>query len=207
MTGRVVDSYTNISTVKLFSHARREAVYAQEGMNDFLVTVHRQMRLVTLYQFFVYFNNAFLVFSISALAIWLWMSSVVSIGSIAISIAMCLRINGMSQWIMWEVTGLFENIGVVHDGMSMMARPLEVVDDPDAVELEVRLGLVEFDHVGFHYGRAGGIMDDLCLTIGSGEKVGVVGRSGAGKSTLLNLLLRFYDLESGCILIDGIDIS
>ena len=207
MTGRVVDSYTNISTVKLFSHAQREAGYAQEGMNDFLVTVHRQMRLVTLYQFFVYFNNAFLVFSISALAIWLWMSSVVSIGSIAISLGMCLRINGMSQWIMWEVSGLFENIGVVHDGMSMMAKPLEVVDNPDAVELEVRQGQLEFEHVGFHYGRAHGIMDDLSLTIESGEKIGVVGRSGAGKSTLLNLLMRFYDLETGCILIDGMDIS
>ena len=115
MTGRVVDSYTNISTVKLFSHANREAGYARDGMDDFLVTVHRQMRLVTTYNILIYINNAFLVFTISALAIWLWMSSIVSTGSIAIAIAMCLRINGMSQWIMWEVSSLFENIGVVHD--------------------------------------------------------------------------------------------
>ena len=207
MTGRVVDSYTNISTVKLFSHAHREAGYARQGMDDFLVTVHRQMRLVTLYHFLIYFNNAFLVCSISALSIWLWMSSVVSIGSIAIAIAMCLRINGMSQWIMWEVSSLFENIGVVHDGMSMMVQPHEVVDRQDASKLEVKNGRVKFDHVHFHYGRRGGIMENLSLSIEPGEKVGVVGRSGAGKTTLLNLLLRFYDLEKGRILIDGQDIS
>ena len=207
MTGRVVDSYTNISTVKLFSHAHREAGYARQGMDDFLVTVHRQMRLVTLYHFLIYFNNAFLVCSISALSIWLWMSSVVSIGSIAIAIAMCLRINGMSQWIMWEVSSLFENIGVVHDGMSMMVQPHEVVDRQDASKLEVKNGRVKFDHVHFHYGRLGGIMENLRLSIEPGEKVGVVGRSGAGKTTLLNLLLRFYDLEKGRILIDGQDIS
>ena len=207
MTGRVVDSYTNISTVKLFSHAHREAGYARQGMDDFLVTVHRQMRLVTLYHFLIYFNNAFLVCSISALSIWLWMSSVVSIGSIAIAIAMCLRINGMSQWIMWEVSSLFENIGVVHDGMSMMVQPHEVVDRQDASKLEVKNGRVKFDHVHFQYGRLGGIMENLSLSIEPGEKVGVVGRSGAGKTTLLNLLLRFYDLEKGRILIDGQDIS
>ena len=207
MTGRVVDSYTNISTVKLFSHAHREAGYARQGMDDFLVTVHRQMRLVTLYHFLIYFNNAFLVFSISALSIWLWMSSVVSIGSIAIAIAMCLRINGMSQWIMWEVSSLFENMGIVHDGMSMMVKPQEVVDCQDASKLEVKDGRVEFDRVDFHYGRPGGIMENLSLSIEPGEKVGVVGRSGAGKTTLLNLLLRFYNLEKGEILIDGQDIS
>ena len=199
MTGRVVDSYTNISTVKLFSHANREAGYARDGMDDFLVTVHRQMRLVTTYNILIYINNAFLVFTISALAIWLWMSSIVSTGSIAIAIAMCLRINGMSQWIMWEVSSLFENIGVVHDGMSMMAKPLEVVDHEQASALKISSGKVDFDHVGFHYGRPGGIMEDFSLSIAAGEKVGVVGRSGAGKTTLMNLLLRFYDLELSLI--------
>ena len=207
MTGRVVDSYTNISTVKLFSHANREAGYARDGMDDFLVTVHRQMRLVTTYNILIYINNAFLVFTISALAIWLWMSSIVSTGSIAIAIAMCLRINGMSQWIMWEVSSLFENIGVVHDGMSMMAKPLEVVDHEQASTLKISSGKVDFDHVGFHYGRPGGIMEDFSLSIAAGEKVGVVGRSGAGKTTLMNLLLRFYDLEKGEIRIDGQNIS
>ena len=207
MTGRVVDSYTNISTVKLFSHAHREAGYAKESMDDFLVTVHRQMRLSTTYSIFIYINNAFLVFSISALSIWLWMSSVVSTGSIAIAIAMCMRINGMSQWIMWEVSSLFENIGVVYDGMSMMVKPHEVVDQKDASKLEVKKGQVEFSQVHFHYGRQGGIMENMNLTIEPGEKIGVVGRSGAGKTTLMNLLLRFYDLEKGQILIDGQEIS
>ena len=207
MTGRVVDSYTNISTVKLFSHANREAGYAKDGMDDFLVTVHRQMRLVTTYNILIYINNAFLVFTISALAIWLWMSSIVSTGSIAIAIAMCLRINGMSQWIMWEVSSLFENIGVVHDGMSMMAKPLEVVDHEKASTLKISSGKVDFDHVGFHYGRPGKIMEDFSLSMSAGEKVGVVGRSGAGKTTLMNLLLRFYDMEKGEIRIDGKNIS
>ena len=207
MTGRVVDSYTNISTVKLFSHALREEIYAKEGMDSFLGTVHRQMRLVTLFHFFVYFNNVLLVFGISGLAIWLWINSSVSVGSIAIAIAMCLRINGMSQWIMWEVSSLFENIGVVQDGMKMMAKPQEVVNLSDAREIIVEEGRVEFENISFHYGRTDGIIDNFTLSIVGGEKVGIVGRSGSGKSTLLNLILRFYDLESGRILIDGQDIS
>ena len=207
MTGRVVDSYTNITTVKLFSHAGGEAAYAKESMEGFLVTVHQQMRMFTQFQFAVYFNNVCLVFAVSALAIWLWLGSVVSVGSIAISIALCLRINGMSQWIMWEVSSLFENIGVVHDGMTMMVKPHEVVDQPKAQPLDVPLGQIEFEHVSFHYGKASGVLDDFSLKIASGEKIGLVGRSGAGKTTLMNLLLRFYDLERGRVLIDEQDIA
>ena len=207
MTGRVVDSYTNITTVKLFSHAGGEAAYAKESMEGFLVTVHQQMRMFTQFQFAVYFNNVCLVFAVSALAIWLWLGSVVSVGSIAISIALCLRINGMSQWIMWEVSSLFENIGVVHDGMTMMVKPHEVVDQPKAQPLDVPLGQIEFEHVSFHYGKASGVIDDFSLKIKSGEKIGLVGRSGAGKTTLMNLLLRFYDLERGRVLIDEQDIA
>ena len=207
MTGRVVDSYTNISTVKLFSHALKEEIYAKEGMDSFLLTVHRQMRLVTLFHSLVYFNNIFLVFSMSGLAIWFWMVSYVSVGSIAIAIAMCLRVNGMSQWIMWEVSSLFENIGVVQDGMKMMAKPQEVVDNFNAKEVLVNGGNVEFEKISFHYGRNEGIIENFSLSINGGEKVGIVGKSGAGKSTLLNLLLRFYDLKSGRIVIDGQDIS
>ena len=165
MTGRVVDSYTNISTVKLFSHALREEIYAKEGMDSFLGTVHRQMRLVTLFHFLVYFNNVLLVFGISGLAIWFWIYSSVSVGSIAIAIAMCLRINGMSQWIMWEVSSLFENIGVVQDGMKMMAIPQEVVNVSDAREIKVEEGRVEFENISFHYGRTGGIIDNFTLSI------------------------------------------
>ena len=207
MTGRVVDSYTNITTVKLFSHAGGEAAYAKESMEGFLVTVHQQMRMFTQFQFAVYFNNVCLVFAVSALAIWLWLGSVVSVGSIAISIALCLRINGMSQWIMWEVSSLFENIGVVHDGMTMMVKPHEIVDQPKAQPLDVPQGQIEFAHIGFHYGKASGVIDDLSLKITAGEKIGLVGRSGAGKTTLMNLLLRFYDLERGRVLIDEQDIA
>ena len=211
MTGRVVDSYTNINTVKLFSHAGREAIYARESMDGFLNTVHQQMRLVTLFQFFVYFNNALVVFLIAGLSIWLWHGSLVSIGAIAIAIGLALRLNGMSHWIMWEVSALFENIGVVHDGMAMMAKRREVQDRPGAGDLAVRKGRIEFDGISFNYGkRADGgdqVIDGLHLEIAAGEKVGLVGRSGAGKTTLVNLLLRFYDLEKGEIRIDGTDIA
>ncbi|WP_075997034.1 ABC transporter ATP-binding protein [Salaquimonas pukyongi] len=211
MTGRVVDSYTNINTVKLFSHAGREAAYAQEGMNGFLDTVYRQMRLVTILQFLVHYNNALVVFLIVGLSIWLWLGSAVSIGAIAIAVGLALRLNGMSQWIMWEVSALFENIGVVHDGMAMMAKRREVQDHPDAGDLEVKEGGIVFDNISFNYGkRADGgdqVIDGLNLSIQPGEKVGLVGRSGAGKTTLVNLLLRFYDLEEGAIRIDGTDIA
>ena len=208
MTGRVVDSYTNITTVKLFSHAGREATYARESMDSFLITVHHQMRLVTRFQFSVYFINAFVVFAVSGMAIWLWLNTVVSVGSIAIAIALCLRINGMSQWVMWEVSGLFENIGVVHDGMSMMTKPHDVNDIPDSEQLVIQQGRIVFEDIDFHYGKkSSSVIEKLSLTIRPGEKIGVVGKSGAGKTTLMNLLLRFYDLESGRIFIDGQDIS
>jgi ATP-binding cassette subfamily B multidrug efflux pump len=207
MTGRVVDSYTNISTVKLFSHAGREAVYAKEGMDSFLITVHKQMRLVTRFVSSIYFLNALLVFMVSGVAIWLWLNEAVSVGSIAIAIALCMRINGMSQWIMWEVSALFEQIGVVHDGMAMMVKPHDVEDIPTPDDLTVDRGKIVFEDIGFHYGTKTSVIDRLSLTIEPGEKIGVVGRSGSGKTTLMNLLLRFYDLESGRILIDGQDIS
>lgn len=207
MTGRVVDSYTNISMVKLFSHAGREADYAKSGMDEFLQTVHRQMRLVTQMQFCVYFNNVLVVFLIASLSIWLWLESVVSVGAIAVAVALALRLNGMSQWIMWEVSALFENIGVVHDGMSMLSKEREVVDPKDAGTLEVPHGKISFRNVTFHYGKSDGVMENLSLDIQPGEKLGLVGRSGAGKTTLTNILLRFYDIESGTITIDGTDIS
>lgn len=207
MTGRVVDSYTNIATVKLFSHAGREAEYARDGMDDFLQTVHRQMRLVTILQCTVYFNNCVVVFSVAAVALWLWLGSAVSIGAIAIAIPLALRLNGMSQWIMWELSSLFENIGVVHDGMNMMTMEQEVVDRDGAGVLVVPNGGITFENIRFHYGKEEGIIDDLSLAIEPGEKIGLVGRSGAGKTTLTNVLLRFYDLEGGTIRIDDTDIS
>ena len=207
MTGRVVDSYTNISTVKLFSHAGREEVYARGGMDEFLQSVHRTMRPVTSFQVLIYLNNCVVVFAIAALAISFWLSATVSIGSVAVAIGLALRLNGMSQWIMWEVSALFEHIGIVHDGINMMTKPHDVVDGKDASQFARPLGSIQFQDVRFHYGKPSGVIENLSLDIEPGQKVGVVGRSGAGKTTLANVLLRFYNLESGRILIDGVDIS
>jgi ATP-binding cassette subfamily B multidrug efflux pump len=207
MTGRVVDSYTNIATVKLFAHAGREEAYARDSMEEFLSTVHPQMRLVTQFNNLVYFNNCFAVFVIASLSIALWLDSVISVGAIAASIALALRLNGMSQWIMWEVSGLFENVGTVYDGMAMLAKSTAVEDRPDAGVLERPRGEIAYQDVAFHYGKDGGVIEGFSLTIPAGQKVGIVGRSGAGKTTLVNLLLRFYDPERGRILIDGVNIA
>jgi ATP-binding cassette subfamily B multidrug efflux pump len=203
MTGRIVDSYTNIATVKLFSHSTRETEYAEEGMDGFLQTVYRQMRLVTGFDVCVEITNYILVFSIAALSIMLWMDSAISVGAIAIAISLALRINGMSMWIMWEVGSLFENIGTVVDGASTLSKPIDITDKKDAKPIDVAKGEIAFDDVSFHYGENKGVIDHLNLTIKPGEKVGLVGRSGAGKSTLVNLLLRFHDVEQGQIRIDG----
>ncbi len=207
MTGRIVDSYTNIATVKLFSHSQRESDYAKESMDEFLMTVYKQMRLATGLNVSVHVLNYALVFCVSAMSIWLWMDSAISVGAIAVAVSLALRLNGMAQWIMWEVSALFENIGTVNDGMTTLSQPLEVTDAPDAKQLDVTHGELIFDHAGFHYGKQAGIIDDLNLHIKAGEKVGLVGRSGAGKSTLVNLLLRFHDLAEGRVLIDGQDIK
>ncbi|MDP9839981.1 ATP-binding cassette subfamily B multidrug efflux pump [Neorhizobium huautlense] len=207
MTGRVVDSYTNIATVKLFSHTGREESYARDAMQMFLGTVHDQMRKVTMFQVLVYFYNCAALFAVAALSIWFWLDSAISIGAIAIAIGLAMRINGMSQWIMWEVSALFENIGTVYDGMEMMTKPHDVTDKPAAPKLKVPEGAISYDNIRFHYGKNKGVVENLTLNVAAGEKVGLVGRSGAGKTTLMNLLLRFYDLEGGRITIDGQDIS
>jgi ATP-binding cassette, subfamily B, multidrug efflux pump len=207
MTGRIVDSYTNISTVKLFSHAGREESYAKEGMSVFLDTVHGQMRYVTLYHSLVYFNNAVALFLVGGLGLWFWQSGTVAIGALAVSMSLTMRINGMSQWIMWEVSALFENVGTVYDGMAMLSKKVDVVDRPDAARLEQARGAIRFEGARFHYGKDKGVIERLDFGIEAGEKIGLVGRSGAGKTTLMNLLLRFYDLEAGRITLDGTDIA
>ncbi|TIU50927.1 MAG: ABC transporter ATP-binding protein [Mesorhizobium sp.] len=207
MTGRVVDSYTNIQTVKLFSHSRREAAFAREGMMGFLDTVYRSMRLVTVLFGSLYILNALLLFSVTAISLWLWMGQAVTIGAVAVVIGLVLRMWGMSQWIMWEMSGLFENIGTVQDGIASISLPRLVEDRPDAREINVSKGDIRFEDIRFHYGKQKGVIENLSLAVKPGEKVGIVGRSGAGKSTLVNLLLRFYDLESGRILIDGQEIA
>ncbi len=207
MTGRIVDTYSNIATVKLFSHSNREAGYARDSMQVFLSKVYPQMRLVTLFSTTVLTVNALLIFSVCSLSIVLWTQNTVSTGAMATALALVMRFHSMSQWIMWAVSGLFESVGTVQDGISTLAIPRQVQDKPDAPALKVTGGAIEFRQVSFHYGKSAGVIEGFNLTIKPGEKVGLVGRSGAGKSTLVNLLLRFYDVEGGQILIDGQNIA
>lgn len=209
MTGRVTDAYTNIMTVKLFSHAGNEAKYAQESMDEFLITVNKQMRLVSSFEIVNHLLSISLILSTTAISLWLWSQQLVGVGAIATTTAVALRLNGFSHWIMWEIASLFENIGVVKDGIKTFSATQAVTDKPDATELKVNQGKIEFQHIDFNYDkkRLNAVIENLDLTINPGEKIGLVGRSGAGKSTLINLLLRFYDLQSGKIIIDGQDIT
>ena len=210
MTGRIADAYTNITTVKLFSHSSREAGYAKSAMRDFLVTVHGQMRLVTGFEIVNQILSVALIISITGAALVLWTRGAVLVGAVAAAAAMALRLNGLSHWVLWEMTGLFENVGTVQDGINTLTRPQLVLDRPEARPLRVTCGAVRFEEVTFSYQRDPGsrpVIEGLTLDIRPGEKIGLVGRSGAGKSTLVNLLLRFYDVQSGRILIDGEDIA
>lgn len=202
MTGRIVDSYTNIATVKLFSHTQQETDYAKDSMMIFLKTVYGQMRLVTVINVSVQIINYILAFTITAVSIWLWADDAITVGAIAIAVSLALRLNGMSQWIMWEISSLFENIGTVTDGMNTLSKSILIEDKVDAKPLNVSRGQIDFNQVSFHYGEKTGVIEGLDLHIKAGEKVGLVGRSGAGKSTLVNLLMRFHDIEKGEILID-----
>ncbi len=207
MTGRITDAYTNISTVKLFSHTHREAGFARQAMTEFMTTGYRQMRLVSSFEIVNHALVVTLIVATCGYSIWLWTQGQVGVGAVAAVTAMTLRVSGMSHWIMWEMASLFENIGTIQDGIGTLTRPRQVLDRPDAQPLEVTRGEVRFEQVRFGYGNRQPVIDDFTLTVRPGEKVGLIGRSGAGKSTLVNLLLRFYDLESGRILIDGHDIA
>jgi len=212
VTGRVVDSYTNINTVKMFADAGDEDDYAREGMDIFLGPVYRQMRLGTNMISLLYLLNGGLLFSVAAMSLWLWSVEAVSVGAIAFALALVLRLRGMSQWILWEVSVLFESVGVVRDGIETISREQAVVDVASARALSVPRGEIRYNDIHFNYGKERddgrhGVLDALSLTIKPGEKIGLVGRSGAGKSTLVNLLLRFYDVEGGALLIDGQNIS
>ncbi len=211
MTGRITDAYTNIATVKLFSHARREGDYARGAMAEFLATVYRQMRMVTSFEVVNHALSMLLVSGTAVMALLLWSRGVLGIGGVAAATAMALRLNGISHWVMWEMAGLFEQLGTVQDGIGILSAPRTVVDRDDAVPLVVGAGAVHFDQVTFAYGRGDArsvpVFANFNLSVRPGEKVGLVGRSGAGKSTLVNLLLRFYDLNAGRIRIDGTDIA
>jgi ATP-binding cassette subfamily B multidrug efflux pump len=207
LTGRVVDSFTNILTVKLFAHAEREQAYAREAMEAHLEKHRASVRNLTVMEFVLYALNGALLVSVAGLALWLWSYEAVSMGAITAAMTLSIRIIAMSGWILFTVAGIFENIGVVHEGMQTIARDYEVVDEPNARRIAVPKGEIRFEGVRFHYGKVKSVIEEVSLTIKPGEKVGIVGRSGAGKSTLVNLLLRFYDLEAGRILIDGQDVA
>ncbi|HHS2157039.1 TPA: ABC transporter ATP-binding protein [Neisseria meningitidis] len=207
MTGRITDAYSNIATVKLFSHGAREAAYAKQSMEEFMVTVRAQMRLATLLHSCSFIVNTSLTLSTAALGIWLWHNGQVGVGAVATATAMALRVNGLSQYIMWESARLFENIGTVGDGMATLSKPHTILDKPQALPLNVPQGAIKFEHIDFCYEAGKPLLNGFNLTIRPGEKVGLIGRSGAGKSTIVNLLLRFYEPQSGTVSIDGQDIS
>ncbi len=207
LTGRVVDSYTNILTVKLFAHADREDESARWALQNHLDRYQDSQRNLTRMEFVLYSINGALIVSATGLAIWLWTVGAVTIGAVALITALVIRLIGMSGWILTTVASVFDAMGTVEEGMQTISRPIDVVDRPDAKPLVVTRGEIRYEDVSFHYGKEGGVIDRLSLRIAPGEKVGLVGRSGAGKSTLVNLLLRFYDVEGGRILIDGQDIA
>ena len=208
MVGRVTDAYTNIATVKLFSHTQREAQFARAAMQDFMTTGYTQMRLVSAFEIVNHTLSMGLTGGMAGTALYMWSQGQVGVGAVAAATAMALRLQGMSHWIMWEMTSLFESVGTVQDGINTLSRPRTVLDAPDAFKLEVPRGEVRFEEVSFSYGEGKKrVIDDLDLVVRPGEKVGLVGRSGAGKSTLVNLLLRFHDLSGGRVLIDGQDIA
>jgi ATP-binding cassette, subfamily B, multidrug efflux pump len=211
VTGRIVDTYTNMPTVKLFAHSSREDEYAKEGMGWMLQSVYDSMRVSTKMNVALNFINSLLLASTAAMAVYLWNISAITVGAIAFSVGLVYRMLGMAHWMLWEIAGLFEDFGVVKDGVEVVAREHAVKDVPNAPALSVQRGEIVFDNVHFNYGKpvveGREVVAGMALMIKPGEKVGLVGRSGAGKSTLANLLLRFYDLGSGEIRIDGQNIA
>eukprot|EP00095_Tigriopus_kingsejongensis_P009166 snap_masked-scaffold6421_size3884-processed-gene-0.0 protein:Tk09166 transcript:snap_masked-scaffold6421_size3884-processed-gene-0.0-mRNA-1 annotation:"multidrug abc transporter atp-binding protein" len=207
MTGRIVDSYTNIATVKLFAHAGREIDYAKQSMSEFMDTVHPQMRLSTQMQVALTLINKGLLLGVGTVAISQWLDGAASVASVAVAAALVTRLNGMAHWIMWETSSLFENIGMTIDGMNTIARSRAVQDSPNAQELKVQHGEVRFDAVDFNYDKHGSVIKNLNLTLEAGQKVGLIGRSGAGKTTLMNILLRLYDVDGGKVTIDGLNVK
>lgn len=213
LAGRIVDSYTNIQTVKLFAHAQREERYAREAIDDMRWHLQQMTRLHTLLTFALLAVNTVLIVGVIGYAVVLWADMAITVGAIAAAAALVFRLQGMTEWIMWTLSMLFENIGVVQEGVETVSQPLRLTDKPSAPSLTVERAAVRFDAVSHQYGRgaqfsgAGVGVDSVTLDIAPGEKVGLVGRSGAGKSTLVNLLLRFFDPENGRVLIDGTDIA
>ncbi|SMX41273.1 ABC transporter ATP-binding protein [Octadecabacter ascidiaceicola] len=207
VTGRVVDSYTNIHSVKMFAHHDREISYAREAIEKTRSALQREMRLYTIMDVALVLLNGFLIVAVVGWSLWLWSGGLATAGIVAAAAAMTLRLNAMTGWIMWAVTNLFQNLGVISEGMETIAQPISLTDSDTATELVVTGGSLQLENLSHHYGRSTGGIDALSLNVQAGEKIGLIGRSGAGKSTLVKLLLRFYDAEAGRILLDGQDIS
>ena len=206
MTGRVTDAYTNIQTVKLFAHAGRESKYAKASMQDFMITVYKQMRLGTQYEISINLLSVVLYGGVLGTAIWLWINGQAELGIIAATTAMILKLNSIAEFMMWQSSALFENVGTIQDGMKTLGRPIHIQDKPDAQPLQAQHGEIKFEDVSFAYQNKN-VIDHFNLTIKPGEKIGIVGRSGAGKSTLIQLLLHFYNINQGRISIDGQNIQ
>jgi len=206
ITGRVVDSYSNIHSVKMFAHNDTELTYAREAIEKSRTTFQHEMRLFSVMDIVLVFLNGLLIVGVVGWAIALWMQGLASAGAVAAAAALTLRLNSMTGWIMWALTSFFRQLGVVAEGMETIAQPIDLTDAADAPVLALDKGQIEIKGLSHHYGRAAGGLDNIDLAIQPGEKVGLVGRSGAGKSTLVKLLLRFYDAEKGVIEIDGQDI-
>ncbi|NRA99510.1 MAG: ABC transporter ATP-binding protein, partial [Rhodobacteraceae bacterium] len=207
VTGRVVDSYTNIHSVKMFAHHDREVDYAKDAIEETRRTFQVEMRIFTVMDATLTALNGLLIVGVVGWAIWLWMQGTASVGTVAAASALTLRLNAMTGWIMWALSSFFRNLGIIAEGMETIAQPIELVDAPDAKPLNLTAGAIKFDEASHHYGKTSGGLDKVTLDIAPGEKIGLIGRSGAGKSTLVKLLLRFYDLESGQITVDGQDIQ
>ncbi len=206
LSGRIVDGYTNIQSVKLFAHAEREDLFARTAFERHVHAFRALMRSILVMMTMLNAMNGLLIFSVAGLSLWLWTRGVVSPGAIALAMALVIRLNQMSSWILRTITSLFENIGTLQNAIDTISKPNQISDRAGALPAVIRDGEIRFENVRFNYGAAGKVIKDLSLVVEPGERVGLVGRSGAGKSTLVNLLLRFYDLESGRILIDGQDI-
>ncbi len=207
LMGRIVDSYTNILTVKLFARASEEDRYVRNAVDRHIDLFKAAQRLLTAFGSLLDVLNALLIAGSGALVLVLWRYGKVEVGAIAMVLPLTLQLTNMSRQIAMRITEIFEDIGVVQEGMLTIAQPLQLPDPADAKPLAVGAGRIEFKNVNFGYGREVGVLQNFNLTIKPGEKIGLVGRSGAGKSTVVNLLLRFFDLEGGAIAIDGQDIS
>jgi len=207
LTGKIVDSYTNILTVKLFARARDEDAYVRDSVDEHTVTHRNILRLMTIFSLVLSAMNSALIVGMGTIAIWLWSRDQVAVGVVAMVLPLAWQFANMGGWVAFNIAGIFENVGTIQEGMKTIATPRTMGDRPDAVPLTVTRGDIRFEDVHFGYGTSKGVLQGIDLSIAAGERIGLVGPSGAGKSTMVNLLLRFFDVETGRILIDGQDVS